>query len=82
MSDIWQIVDKEPKQMSKKALLDKLYPTEPNCENYLVYKIKRIEGCDFKDSMWNISKLPSYENNTDIPFAVTLSELSKASIKK
>ncbi len=85
VGDIWKVVGKDPEIMSKHDLLVKGYPFEPSCANYLVYKIKKVQEGDFNNAIWDVKKLSGYTSdraNAARPFAVTLTELSQASISK
>ena len=84
-SDIWRVVGKDPEIMNKQSLLKKGYPSKPSCDNYLIYKIEKIKESDFNNAVWDVKKLPGYTSdrvNTARPFAVTLTELSQARIRK
>ncbi len=79
-SDIWEIVSSSPKIMSKSELLKSGYPTQPSCENYLIYSIRFIDKKVFGNKKWDISQLKGYSpNRSDAtrPFGISLSELSK-----
>jgi len=82
--DIWQIMGKAPELISKNDLVDKKgYPRNPSSEYYLLYKIKRIDPSVFGNQKWDVRNLPGYSSNradSARPFAVTLSELSGASV--
>jgi len=83
IGDIWRVVGKDPEIISKQGLLGKGYPSEPSCDNYLVYKVEKAKEGDFNNAIWDIKKLPGYTSNrTDAarPFAVTLTELLQASV--
>jgi len=85
IGDIWRVVGKDPEIMSKQGLLGKDYPSEPSCANYLVYKIEKAKEGDFNNAIWDVKKLSGYASdraNAARPFAVTLTELFQASIRK
>jgi len=85
IGDIWRVVGKDPEIINKQDLLEKGYPSEPSCANYLVYKIEKAKEGDFNNAIWDVRKLPGYASdraNTARPFAVTLTELIQASISK
>jgi len=82
--DIWQITGKAPELISQADLVNtKGYPRKPSCAYYLLYNISSIDPTVFGNQKWDVSKLSSYSTNranTARPFAVTLSELSDASV--
>ncbi len=83
-SDMWRVVSSAPEIMSKKALLDKGYPSTPSCENYLVYTLEKVKDGMFGDNQWDIKNLTGYSSNrsdTARPFAVSLSELADVVVK-
>jgi predicted component of viral defense system (DUF524 family) len=85
IGDIWRVVGKDPEIMSKQGLSGKDYPSEPSCANYLVYKIEKAKEGDFNNAIWDVKKLSGYASdraNAARPFAVTLTELFQASIRK
>jgi predicted component of viral defense system (DUF524 family) len=85
VGDIWRVVGKDPKIMSKEGLSDKDYLSKLSCDNYLIYKIEKAKEGDFNNAIWDVEKLSGYASdraNAARPFAVTLTELFQASIRK
>ncbi|KAA5534512.1 DUF2357 domain-containing protein [Taibaiella lutea] len=74
--------DKGPRIFSKQDMVLKNYPN-PRGEFYLVYKIENEVEEEFKDKIWDITKLKNYQTGrgSGMPFSVTLSQLMKAIVK-
>lgn len=68
--------NKGPRIFSKQDLINKNYP-DPHGDLYLVYKIEKEIEQEFKDKIWDITKLQNYQTarRSGIPFSVTLSQL-------
>lgn len=82
-SRIWAISSAAPERISKQELVTKMaYPRTPSCDNYLIYQLKPIEKHSFGEKSWDIKKLRGYVagHASSRPFAVTLTELSKATV--
>jgi len=78
---LWKIVGDAPEIISKTDLKNKkAYPTDPGSQHYLLYKLKSIDENIFGGNKWDIRALSGYVSGraSAIPFAVTLTELSKA----
>lgn len=79
--DIWKITDTGPRVFSKQKLIEEGY-SNPNHDNYLVYKVEKVTENEFKSAKWDIRKLSNYQSgrSSAFPFAVSLSELMRAKI--
>jgi len=78
---LWEVTGDAPEIISKADLKNKkAYPTNPSSQYYLLYKLKPIKGNVFGGNKWDIRTLSGYVSGrtSAIPFAVTLTELSKA----
>jgi predicted component of viral defense system (DUF524 family) len=82
-TEIMEITGIAPVPISKKDLINKGYPSKPSCDYYLLYQVGQINDNSFGGKKWDITKLPGYSSNranSTRPFAVSLTELSKAVI--
>jgi len=80
-SRLWEIVGESPVIISKADLKhEKECPGKPGSDFYLVYKLRSVENNYFGDKKWDIRKLKAYSTGhaSAAPFAVSLTELSKA----
>ena len=59
-------------------MIDLDYPS-PSQDNYLIYRISKVEDKAFDGMEWDISKLSQYKagRGSAIPFAVSLADLMK-----
>ena len=79
---LYRLKGNGPKIYSKQDLLNKDYP-EPKGDLYLVYEmIEDIEE-EFKNQIWDITKLEGYKigRGSGLPFSTSLTNLMKAIIK-
>jgi len=84
-SKLWEIVGESPVIVSKSDLINKnAYPSTPSSQYYLLYKLAAIDKDTFGGSQWDVRKLSDYNSGraSAIPFAVSLTELSKAIVLK
>lgn len=74
--DIWKITETGPQVFSKQKLIEEGY-SNPNHDNYLVYKIEKVSGKEFAGIKWDIRKLSKFQSgrSSTFPFAVSLLEL-------
>ncbi|MBC7390616.1 MAG: DUF2357 domain-containing protein [Opitutaceae bacterium] len=81
---LFKIIETGPRIFSKSTLIKKGYPTHPNGDFYLVYKVSSIQEAEFLDRSWDVSKLDGYKTgrSSGLPFSVTLTQLMKAAVKK
>jgi predicted component of viral defense system (DUF524 family) len=80
-SNIWRIISKAPKLISKKNLVkDKFYPRTPSCEFYLLFELEKVSDDTFVAQSWNVRDLPNYKKNHQSarPFYAFLSDFAKA----
>jgi len=77
--DIWQILERGPRIFSKEELINSGYPS-PSVDNYLIYKIKKIDTDEFANAEWDLRMLKGFTSGraSPIPFSVSLLELMKA----
>jgi hypothetical protein len=80
--DIWEIIEKGPRVFSKQKLIELHYP-EPHHENYLVYRIQKIDPVQFSYTNWDVRDLIAFKpgRSSSLPFAVSLAELMYLSKK-
>jgi len=81
--DIWQILERGPRIFSKEELINSGYPS-PSVDNYLIYKIKRIDTDEFANAEWDLRMLKGFTSGraSPIPFTVSLVELMKTKVIK
>jgi|ERR1035437_3123450 predicted component of viral defense system (DUF524 family) len=79
---LYKLTNKGPKIFSRDDLIKKKYP-EPSGELYLVYELENEIENEFKNQMWDITKLEDYKTGrgSGLPFSLSLSTLMKAVIK-
>jgi predicted component of viral defense system (DUF524 family) len=79
-SKLFKIVEAGPRIFSKQTLILKGYPSEPNQNYYLVYKIEENNEKEFLNKSWDITELAGYKKGrgSALPFSVSLTELMKA----
>jgi hypothetical protein len=72
-------VETGPRIFSKQTLIQKGYPSEPNHNYYLVYKIEETYEKEFLNKSWDITELAGYKKGrgSALPFSVSLTELMK-----
>ncbi len=80
---LYKIKETGPRIFSKQTLQKKRYPTEPQQNFYLVYKLEENREPEFANRRWNIAALNDFRTGrgSGLPFAVTLTELMKVVIK-
>ncbi|MEP7267745.1 MAG: DUF2357 domain-containing protein [Saprospiraceae bacterium] len=80
---LFKIIETGPRVFSKQTLIKIGYPTEPNGEYYLVYKVKKVSDTEFENKIWDITKLKGYSSNrgSGLPFSTTLTDLMSAMVK-
>lgn len=76
---IFKLKNKGPKIFSKADLIRKKYPHEPKGELYLVYELEKEIDKEFKQFVWDITKLDDFKTGygSGIPFSISLTELMK-----
>ncbi len=83
--DLWKIVSKGPRVLSKLDLIKKGYPSpsHDNHDNYLVFEIEPVLDPEFKNASWDFRKLKNYSTSraSAKPFTASLAELMKHKIK-
>jgi predicted component of viral defense system (DUF524 family) len=81
---IFKIKSVGPKLFSKQNLIDKLYPTIPTGELYLVYDIEKDVSNEFSQARFDLTKVNKYSgfSNSAKPISITMTELMKAIEKK
>lgn len=81
-SQLLQITEIGPRVFSKKALIEKGYPSKPTQDYYLVYKVEEISDNEFQNQTWDISKLEKHKQGrgSALPFSVSISELMKVKV--
>jgi hypothetical protein len=82
-SKLFKIVETGPRIFSKQTLIQKGYPSEPNHNYYLVYKIEESNEKEFLNKVWDITELAGYKKGrgSALPFSVTFTELMKVILK-
>ncbi len=81
-SDLWKIVSRGPKVLSKDDLIRKGYPS-PSQDNYLIIQIEPITDLELQNVFWNFRNLTNYSTSraSAIPFTTSLTELMKNKVK-
>ncbi|MCW3106158.1 MAG: hypothetical protein JWQ09_664 [Segetibacter sp.] len=81
-SNLYKLSDKGPRIFSKDDLIKKGYPS-PSQPFYLVYDIAGEPESEFKNMIWDISKLKNYQSSwqSSNPIPTTLTELMRTLIK-
>lgn len=81
---ILEIKEVGPRVFSKEALLRFKYPSIPSQDYYLVYRVEEVNDPELSGQQWDIRKLEAYKSGrrSGLPFAVTITELMKAIVKK
>lgn len=76
--DLWKIVSKGPKIISKSDLMKSGYP-DPKQDYYLVVDIEPVNDPEFENVEWDFKKLSGYSGGraSAIPFTASLSELMR-----
>jgi len=81
---ILKITETGPRIFSQKTLIKLGYsPSRPPRDYYLVYKVEDLTDEELLNYHWDIRKLAAYNmgRRSGFPFAVTFTELMKASVK-
>ena len=79
--ELWKMSEPAPMLMSKDELIAKNYPHSPECEHYLVYKIRPVAAAEFAGGKWDIHKLRSTKGyGYTVPFAVSMLDFMKAKV--
>ena len=81
-SDLWEIVSRGPKVISKENLQRKGYHS-PSGDYYLLIELKEVNLLEFGNSKWDFKKLKNYKSwrESALPFTTSLTELMKQIIK-
>ncbi len=74
---LFKIKKKGPRIFSKNDLIKKKYPGNPGGELYLVYELGPEIEIEFKNKVWDVTKLQGFTSNrgSGIPFTTTIAEL-------
>lgn len=77
--EIYKLKEIGPKIYSKQNLIDKLYPTAPSGDLYIMFEIEKEMSEEFGNSEFDLTKLDNFKNfrQSSKPITVTLSKLLK-----
>lgn len=80
--DLWKIISKGPRVLSKDDLIKKGYPN-PSKDYYLVIELEQVTDSEFENSAWNFRNLKNYVTGriSAFPFTSSLTELMKNIIR-